>query len=56
MELFDTAIAMGAQLQKLMLEKTIEACAAAKQRTFGHHLGISQREINEYYSRVFDRR
>lgn len=56
MSLFDTALAMGSQLQKLMLEKTIDACKSAKSQTYGHHLGISQREINEYYSRVFDRR
>lgn len=56
MKLFDAALAMGDILQQLMYEKTIECTQAAKHQTFGQHLGISQRDLHEYHSRVYDRR
>jgi hypothetical protein len=51
MNLFQTALEMGHQLQKLMLEKVIE-CKDQARQSYGDHGGITQREINECYSRV----
>ena len=56
MDLFGTAIEMGDQLQKLMLEKVVE-CKDQARQSYGDHGGITQREINDCYSRVnHDRR
>lgn len=56
MKLFDAALSMGDILQQLMYEKTVECSQAAKHQSFGQHLGISQRDLHEYRSRVYDQR